>query len=186
MVRMMSKIILARWMQCATNDMVHNNRTDIRCPCRRCKLECVTEPGFGVLQIHLMPNGLMDGYTRWISDEAGEEEDVNGGAPGNEEGKQDNNVGREDKEHPVYDHEEDAGADHEDQDAGHEDQDAGHEDQDAGHEDSRWVRDPHVRALLVKEAFNARGAAREKAKLVQLEKDAVTMFTKDTTMAIPT
>ena len=82
MVRMMSEITLARWMQCATNDMVWNNRTDIRCPCRRCKLECVTEPGSGVLQIHLMRNGFMDGYTRWISDEDGEE-DVNGGAPGN-------------------------------------------------------------------------------------------------------
>ena len=107
----------------------------------------------------------MDGYTRWISDEAGEEEDINGEAPGNEEGQQDNNGGREDEEHPVHDHEEDAGADHVDQDAGHEDQDAGHEDQDVGHEDSSWVRDPHVQALLVKEALNARGAAREKAKL---------------------
>src|SRR3954466_8052014 len=117
----------------------------------------------------------MDGYTRWISDETGEEEDVNGGAPVNEEGQPDNNDGREDEEHPVHDHEEDAEADHVDQDAGHEDQDAsGHEDQDAGHEDSSWVRDPHVQALLVKEALNARGAAREKAKLAPLEKDAVT------------
>ena len=78
MVHTMSEITLARWMQCATNDMVWHNRTDIRCPCRRCKLECVTEPGSRVLQIHLMCNGFMDGYTRWISDEAGEE-DVNGG-----------------------------------------------------------------------------------------------------------
>jgi len=103
----------------------------------------------------------MDGYTRWISDEAGEE-DVNGGAPGNEEGHPDNNGGREDVEHPVHhDHEEDAEVDHVDQDAGHEDS-------------SSWVRDPHVQALLVKESLNARGAAREKAKLAQLEKDAVT------------
>ena len=171
MVRTMSEIILARWMKCATDDMVRNNRTDIRCPCRRCKLECVTEPGSGVLQNHLMRNGFMDGYTRWISDEDGEE-DVDGGAPGNEEGQQDNNGegGREDEEPPGHDHEEDAGADHEDQDAGHE-----HEDQqDTGHEDSSWVRDPHVQALLGKEARNARGAAREKARLAQLEKDAVT------------
>ena len=92
MVRVMSEITLARWMQCATNDMVWNNRTDIRCSCRRYKLECVTEPGSGVLQSHLMCNGFMDGYTRWISDKA-VEEDVNGGAPGNEEGQQDNNRG---------------------------------------------------------------------------------------------
>ena len=38
------------------------------------------------------------------------------------------------------------------------------------------MRDPHVQALLDKEALNARGAAREKAKLEQLEKDAVTML----------
>src|SRR4051812_12976070 len=69
----------------------------------------------------------------------------------------------------------DQDAGHEDQaDAEHEDQDAGHEDQYSGHTDSSWVRDPHVQALLVKEALNARGAAREKAKLAQLEKDAIT------------
>src|SRR3954462_14629258 len=115
-----------------------------------------------------MRNGLMDGYTRWISDEAGEEEDVNGGAPVNEEGQPENNGGREDEEHPVHDHEEDAEADHVDQDAGHEDQDVGHD------EYSSWVRDPHFQELLVKEALNARGAAREKAKMAQLEKDAIT------------
>ena len=38
------------------------------------------------------------------------------------------------------------------------------------------MRDPHVQALLVKEAFNARGAAREKAKLAQLEKYVVMML----------
>src|SRR3954470_3088955 len=155
MVReMLSDITVARWMQCATNDMLRNNRTDIRCPYRRCKLECVTEPDSGILEKHLKCNDLMDGYTRWISDET--EEDLNGGAPGNEEGQ------------PEEDH--DAG--HQDQDAGHEDQaDAEHEDQVAGHEDqysghtdsSSWVRDPHVQELLVKEPLNARGAAREKA-----------------------
>ena len=36
------------------------------------------------------------------------------------------------------------------------------------------MRDPHVQALLGKEARNARGAAREKARLAQLKKDAVT------------
>src|SRR3954463_6302881 len=99
-------------MQCATNDMLRNNRTDIRCPCRRCKLECVTEPDSRILEKHLKTNVLIDGYTRWISDEVSDqEEDVNAGAPGNEEGKPD-----------------------EDQDAGHEGQYAGLEDQDGRHE----------------------------------------------------
>src|SRR3954464_10982046 len=129
MVReMLSDITVARWMQCATNDMLRNNRSDIRCPCRRCKLHCVTEPDSGILQRHLECNGLMDGYTRWISDEASEEEDVNGGAPVNEEGQPDNSGGREDEEHPIHDHEEDAEADHVDKYAEHEDQDVGHED----------------------------------------------------------
>src|SRR3954468_3289254 len=135
MVReMLRDITVARWMQCVTNDMLRNNRSDIRCSCQRCKLQCVTEPDSGILQRHLKHNGLMDGYTRWISDEAGEEEDVNGGVPVNEEGQQDNNDGQEDEEHP--------GADHEDQDARH-------EDQDVGHEDSSWVWDPHVQPLLI-------------------------------------
>src|ERR1041384_8140307 len=113
MVReMLSDIIVARWLQCATNDMLRNNTTDIRCPCRICKLECVTEPDSGILEKHLKRNGLMDGYTRWINDEnSDQEEDLNGGALGNEEGQPD-----------------------EDQDA--QDQDAGHVDQaDAEHED---------------------------------------------------
>src|SRR3954469_12170764 len=126
-------------MQCATNYMIRNNRTDIRCPCRRCKLKYVTEPDSGILKKHVKRNGLMDGYARWISDETGDqEEDLNGGAPGNEEGQPD----------------EDQDAGHQDQDAGHEDQvDAEHEDQDVGHEDqysgSSWVQDPHVQELLV-------------------------------------
>src|ERR1041385_1897722 len=105
MVReMLSDITVAGWMQCATNDMLRNNRTDIRCLCWRCKLQYVTESDSGILERHLKCNGLMDGYTWWISDEAGEEEDVNGGAPGNEEGQPDNNGGREYKEHLVHDH----------------------------------------------------------------------------------
>src|ERR1041385_3312123 len=115
MVReMLSDITVARWMQCATNDMLRNNRTDIRCLCRRYKLKCVTEPDSGILERHLKRNGLMDGYTWWISDEAGEEEDVN--ALVNEEGQPDNNGGREYEEHPVHDHEENSEADHEDRD----------------------------------------------------------------------
>ena len=110
MVReMLSDITVARWMQCATNDMLRNNRTHMRCPCQRCELECVIEPDSRIFEKHLKRNGLMDGYIWWISNEASDqEEDVNGGAPGNEEGQPD-----------------------EDQNVVHEDQDAGNEDQDA-------------------------------------------------------
>src|ERR1041385_2658589 len=88
MVReMLRDITVTRWMQCAINNMLRNNMMDIRCPYRRCKLQCLTEPDSVILERHLKCNGLMDGYTRWISDEAGEEEDINGGAPVNEEGQ---------------------------------------------------------------------------------------------------
>ena len=89
MVReMLSDITVARWLQCATNDMLRN-RTDIRCLCRRCKLECVTEPHSRILEKHLKHNGLMDGYTRWINDETDDqEENLNGGVPGMRKGNQ--------------------------------------------------------------------------------------------------
>src|SRR3954471_12007840 len=86
---MLSDITVARWLQCATNNMLRNNRTDIRCPCRRCKLECVTEPNSGILEKHMKRNGLMDGYTRWISDETGDqEEDLNVGCQKMRKGNQ--------------------------------------------------------------------------------------------------
>ena len=37
-----------------------------------------------------------------------------------------------------------------------------------------WVQDPHIQELLLKQTGNARAAAREKAKLDQLEIDVVT------------
>jgi hypothetical protein len=118
----------------------------------------------------------MDGYTRWISDD----DDVNDGAAGgNEEGhEQDNNSegGREDEESPRHDHEdEDIGADHEDEDAR----------ADIDGSSLGWVRDPHVQALLLKQSSSARAAAREKAKLVQLETDAITPLYEGCRMGIP-
>src|SRR3954466_15694471 len=69
MVRIMSEGIVARFLKCATADMIRNNKTDIRCPCRRCKLNWVIDPDSGNLQEHLLRHGFMDGYTRWISDD---------------------------------------------------------------------------------------------------------------------
>jgi hypothetical protein len=117
----------------------------------------------------------MDGYTRWISDE--DDDNVHGAAMGNDE---EGHGGDED--FPGHDEGgEDAGYGGEDQDAGHgeEDQDAGHgeEDQDAGADGTpsgSWVQNPYIQTQLLKQTSNARGAAREKAKLASLEKDAVT------------
>ena len=89
------------------------------------------------------------------------------------------------EESPGHDHDGDAVHSHHVEDAGHddeEDQDEGHdhEDEDAGADDDGpsmgWVQDPHIQELLLKQTDNARVAAREKAKLDQLEIDAVTPF----------
>src|SRR3954469_2617425 len=143
-----------RWMTCARADMERANKTEIRCPCRDCKLMYLIRHDSGMLR-----RSFMDGYTRWIRD----------------------------------DHEDqDASDDHEDQDASHDHEDQGggtghgHEDDQGGvghgHEDDQgvadhdpsWFRDPHAQDLLLKETSNPRAADREKAKLEQMEKDAVT------------
>jgi hypothetical protein len=183
MVRSMSEGIVARYMKAATHDMIQNNQTEIKCPCKRCKLKCYVDPYSGVLQSHLLSRGFMDGYTRWISDE--DADNMHGAATGNnEEGH-----GGDHKDSPRHDdaredaghseEDEDAGQSQDDQDAEHgeEDQDAGHgggeEDQDAGEGGTplgSWVQNPYVQALLLKQTSNARDTAREKAKLVSLEK----------------
>ena len=64
-------------MQSAVMHMYANNRTRIRCLCARCKEGVLLDPfDRGTLKAHLLMNGFMDGYTRWISEEDDDEEDV--------------------------------------------------------------------------------------------------------------
>jgi hypothetical protein len=149
--------------------------------------EVHVDPYSGSLQSHLLSRGFMDGYTRWISDE--DAESVHGAGTGNDE----EGHGGDHEDSPRHDdageyaghseEDEDAGQGEDDQDARHgkKDQDAGHggneEDQDAkqdGTPSGSWVQNPYVQAMLLKQTSNARDAAREKAKLVSLEKDTVT------------
>ena len=69
MVIKMSESIVARYLKAAKADMIQNNRTEIRCPCRRCKLGSLIDPDSGELENHLLVRGFMVGYTRWISEE---------------------------------------------------------------------------------------------------------------------
>src|SRR3954466_10354724 len=96
MVLIMSEDIVARFLKCATADMIRNNKTDIRCPCRRCKLNWVINPDFGNLQAHLLRHGFMDGYTRWISDD----EDDGDGEGGQYDDDHHGDDGRDDEESP--------------------------------------------------------------------------------------
>src|SRR3989337_3153024 len=64
-----------RYMQSAMMDKYANNWTRIRCPCTRCKEGVLLDPfDHGSLKAHLLMNGFMDGYTRWISED--DDEDI--------------------------------------------------------------------------------------------------------------
>ncbi|KAK1681204.1 hypothetical protein QYE76_042052 [Lolium multiflorum] len=152
MVRMMSEGVVARFLKAATAGMIRNNQKEIRCPCRRCKLTSLMDPKADMVRDHLLVRGFMDGY-RWEGDED-DYEFVHGISTRNKEGG---------------DHGPD---DMEDQDGGPDDED--HEDEDDGPSSMDWVQDPYLQELLLKQTSNARASAREKAKMDQLEVDAVT------------
>ncbi|KAK1661257.1 hypothetical protein QYE76_049416 [Lolium multiflorum] len=131
---------------------------------------------------HLLMRGFMDGY-RWEGDED-DYEFVHGISTRNKEGGDQDvedlghdqdveDLGHDqDVEDPGDDHDHNVGDpgpdDEEDQDGGH------HEDEDDGPSSMDWVQDPYLQELLLKQTSNARAAAREKAKMDQLEVDAVT------------
>ncbi|KAK1663890.1 hypothetical protein QYE76_052049 [Lolium multiflorum] len=115
---------------------------------------------------HLLMRGFMDGY-RWEGDED-DYEFVHGNSTRSKEG------GDQDVEDLGHDQDvEDPGDDHDHNvgDGGHHDD---HEDEDDGPSSMDWVQDPYLQELLLKQTSNARAAAREKAKMDQLEVDAVT------------
>src|SRR5664279_4668794 len=168
----MSERIVTRYLKNATDDMLQNNREEIRCPCRKCKLSTLHHPFSGKVRDHLLMRGFMDGHTQWLCDED-DEPKVHGAAAGNDQegqrgnnDEQDNNdEGREDEE---------PGPSHDGEDV----------EQHVEEEDTRTpltsvVRDPHVQELLLKKTTNARAAAREKSKVAQLEIDSNTPLYAD-------
>jgi hypothetical protein len=77
--------IVARFLASAVDDMIQNNRKEIRCPCRKCKQVCLIDPFSGHLKAHLLMHDFMDDYTRWIS-----EDDVDVDGAEDEEGEDNN------------------------------------------------------------------------------------------------
>ena len=135
MVRQMSEGMVARYKARATAVMVRNNMTEIRCPCKDCKLGTLIKPDSGTLEKHLLMGGFMRGYNDVV------DEDVNNGAP----------AGNGDEESPGHDDHHDEG------DAGHDHHDEGDAESDGGGEDtdtltplSSALRDPHFREVLLK------------------------------------
>src|SRR6266567_2870598 len=59
MVLSMSSARISRYKKDAKEDMIRNNRRQIRCPCRSCKLERLINPDSGQLEEHLLRRGFM-------------------------------------------------------------------------------------------------------------------------------
>src|SRR3954447_15320280 len=101
MVRMMTGGIVDRFLSFVKAEMIQKNETEIRCPCRRCKLGSLMDPDSSTIKGHLLMRGFIDGY-RWEGDED-DYEVVHGGRATvrNNEGKQRGNSaesGREEEE----------------------------------------------------------------------------------------
>ena len=85
MVRMMTEGIVNRFLSSVKAEMLQKNKTEIRCPCQRCKLKgLIADPDSRQVRDHLLLRGFMDGY-RWQGDED-DYEVVHGGWVRNEEG----------------------------------------------------------------------------------------------------
>ncbi|KAK1670495.1 hypothetical protein QYE76_058654 [Lolium multiflorum] len=168
MVLSMSSARISRYKIDAKEDMIRNNRRQIRCPCRSCKLERWINPDSGQLEEHLLRRGFMQD---------------NQARPAPSNGAHEDHVERDDYHHEEDYHHADGDYHHEEEVGGedhHEEEDAGGEDHHDEEEDSgatpliSALRDSHVQDLLLQETSNDRVAARERAKLSQMEKDGMT------------
>ena len=86
---MVSGTMVDRWLRSVVQDMKEYNRTEVLCPCRKCKGIVWLDPhDDGRVEAHLLMTGFMDGYTRWITeDEDDDVEDADGA--GNDDTGQD-------------------------------------------------------------------------------------------------
>src|ERR1041385_7282487 len=112
MVRKMTGGIVDKFLSSTKAEMIQQNETEIRCPCRRCKLKCLLDPDSKTIKGHLLTRGFMGGY-RW----QGYEEDYEFVQGSRATVSRDSAEGRrEDEESPGHDH--DAGHNHHVEDAG--------------------------------------------------------------------
>ena len=62
---MVNGTMVDRWLRSAVQDMKENNRTEVLCPCRKCKGIVWLDPhDDGRVEARLLMNGFIDGYTR--------------------------------------------------------------------------------------------------------------------------
>src|SRR3954463_209775 len=97
--------IVDRFFSFAKAEMIQTNEMEIRCMCKRCKLNSLMDPDSYTIKGHLLMRGFMDGY-RWEGDEDNYEV-FHGGREivRNSEGQQGNSAesGREEEESPGHD-----------------------------------------------------------------------------------
>ena len=159
MIRMSSRVV-DRYLAAATEDMIKNEETEIKCPCRECKQKYLLNPFNGILKGHLLANGFMYGYTRWVFPDDEEVEEVHEQVNNNDDDEEAPEVVNDEEEAPK--HVEDSTSE------------SGEEAADTKSHSSTLcsaVRDPHLQEVITKDSTTTRGAAREKLKLKQLEKD---------------
>ncbi|KAK1558076.1 hypothetical protein QYE76_037485 [Lolium multiflorum] len=145
---------VVRYKVNAKADMVRNNMTLIRCPCRKCGLRQWIDPDSGQLEEHLLRRGFMLGFNEEPAANVGHEEEAD--------------IGREDEESPEHGvHHEEGEADEGDDDAGG---DGGGDAESKQTPLTSALRDPHVQELLLKDTGNAK----PEAKLAQMEVDGMT------------
>src|ERR1041384_1755014 len=69
----MSERVVNKYLRYATDDMIQNNRTEIRCPCRKYKKVGLLNPFSEELLEHLLIHGFMDGHTQWLDEDDDDE-----------------------------------------------------------------------------------------------------------------
>ena len=111
MILTMSEGRIARYKKGAKEDMILNNKTMIRCPCRTCKLQRWIDPESGQLEGHLLRRGFMRDLNEAPTGHGGGHEDVGG---------------REDEESTGHDHHDEGDASEHDH---HDEGDVGGHDQ---------------------------------------------------------
>ncbi|XP_044434870.1 uncharacterized protein [Triticum aestivum] len=165
-----------RYLQSVVMDMYANNRTKIRCPCTRCKEGVLLDPfDRGTLKAHLLMNGFMDGYTRWISED--DDEDVHM-AGSNDMGLDEEMTDQHKDDGAGHGGKEESGHGGGGEEFGRGEEESGHGEEESGHGGeevavarqssmllSAVVHDPRVRDLLRKSTTSERAASREEAKL---------------------
>ena len=78
MVLTMSEGRIARYKKGAKEDMILNNKTMIRCPCRTCKLQRWIDPESGQLEGHLLKRDFMCDLNEAPTGHGGGHEDMGG------------------------------------------------------------------------------------------------------------